>query len=144
MKRKLKQVICVLLGTMLFCTARVGAYTECETEYSGEISPQYEEIVSIFASISIDESGLASCQCTASTDPADRTIKLKMELQQMQSSGWETIKTWSVTGISPRTLRKSYVVKSGYNYKVCATVTVLDKYGNEIEQGTHFSNIEFY
>ena len=45
MKRKLKQVICVLLGTMLFCTARVGAYTECETEYSGEISPQYEEIV---------------------------------------------------------------------------------------------------
>lgn len=144
MKAKFKQALCILLGTMLICTAQVAAYTETGTEYSEEVSPQYMEIASVLASLSIDESGLATCHCTSSTDPVDRTITLKMELQQKQSSAWKTIKTWSVTGISPRSLTKTYAVKKGYDYQVSATVTVFDGNGNQIEQGTQYSDIKHY
>ena len=144
MKARFKQALCILFGTMLICTAQVAACTEDSTEYSEEVSPQYVEIVSVLASLSIDESGLATCHCTSSTDPVDRTITLKMELQQKQSSAWKTIKTWSVTGISPRSLTKTYAVKKGYDYQVSATVTVFDGNGNQIEQGTQYSDIKHY
>lgn len=144
MKAKFKQALCILFGTMLICTAQVAAYTETGTEYSEEVSPQYVEIVSVLASLSIDESGLATCHCTSSADPVGRTITLKMELQQKQSSTWKTIKTWSVTGTSPRSLTKTYAVKEGYDYRVSATVTVFDGNGNQIEQGTQYSNIKHY
>ena len=71
MKARFKQALCILFGTMLICTAQVAAYTEDSTEYSEEVSPQYVEIVSVLASLSIDESGLATCHCTSSTDPVD-------------------------------------------------------------------------
>lgn len=65
MKARFKQALCILFGTMLICTAQVAAYTEDSTEYSEEVSPQYVEIVSVLASLSIDESGLATCHCTS-------------------------------------------------------------------------------
>lgn len=139
-----KQVLCIIFGTMLICATPVTAYMEADTEYWEELSPQYVEINTFDVSLSIDAAGTATCNCDINLYHAKGNITVKMELQQKQSSAWKSIKTWNVTDTNPCSAEKAYAVKKGYDYRVYVTATVYDGNGNQIEQGTQYSNIKHY
>ena len=143
-KATLKSTLCILLSVMTFCATSVSAYAEPGTNIEQEISPQYVELSVVQARLSIDEGGTATCKSEVTTRHAEITVKIQMELQQKQSSGWKTIKTWNKTDTSPCSLEKEYALKKGYDYQVYATVNVYDENGNKIEQGAGYSKIVHY
>lgn len=143
-KATLKKALCILLSVMTFCATSVNAYAEPSTSVDQEVSPRYVEVSLVQASLTIDENGTATCVCDVATHRPGRTIKIQMELQQKQSSGWETIKTWNNTDTSPCSLEKEYALKKGYDYQVHVTADVYDENGNKIEQGSGYSKIVHY
>lgn len=140
---RFKQTLCIIFSMMVICVTPVAAYAETDTGFLEEISPQYVEINMFNVSLSID-SGIATCSCDINLYHANGSVTVKMELQQKQSSSWKPIKTWYVTGTSPFSAEKTYAVKKGYDYRVYVIATVFDKSGNQIEQGTQYSNIKHY
>lgn len=139
-----KQALGIIFGMMLICATPVAAYTETDTEYLEEISPQYVEINTFDVSLSIDAVGTATCNCDINLYHAKGSITVKMELQQKQSSAWKSIKTWYVTDTNPCSAEKTYAVNKGYDYRVYVTATIYDGNGNQIEQGTQYSDIKHY
>lgn len=81
MKARFKQALCILFGTMLICTAQVAAYTEDSTEYSEEVSPQYVEIVSVLASLSIDEDSLQLRRFVVFLRPSQSWVNILRQLR---------------------------------------------------------------
>lgn len=144
MRTTLKKVLCIFWGAMLVCATSVIAYEGFDTKCDEECSPWYVELKSIVTTLSIDNSGIATCYCDVTTRHIGSSVTIKMELQQKQPSGWETIKSWSKTDECPFSLERSYAVTKGYDYQLCVTATVYDNTGNKIEQGTSYSSIEHY
>ena len=140
----LQKTLCILLITVLLCATSANAYTEVDSDFEEEFTPQYIELTFSESELSIDNTGNANCRSNVTTVHSENTIQIQMELQQKQSSAWKSIKTWYVTDTNPCSVEKTYVVKKGYDYRVYVTATVYDRNGNQIEQGTQYSNIKHY
>lgn len=140
---RLKKALCTLLSIMLTCMAPATTYAHAgfDVKAETECSPRYIELGSIVTTLSIDNRGTSTCSSKVTTHHPRTSITIKMELQQKQSSTWNTIQTWTKADTTPSFFEKRYVVKSGYDYRLRVTATVYDESGNMIEQGTKCSTI---
>lgn len=101
-----------------------------------EIVPFYDNINSVYAYLSIDEStGIASCTGMMSAKNF-YPVSVTMNLQRLSNGFWETLYTWSDSGTWSVTCDGYYAVYSGYSYRVIVQGYVYDSAGNIIESGS--------
>lgn len=112
------------------------------------ISPRFEHIMRISASLSISSLGRAECGGTyVIYDIYDGyDSRMTMVLQQYVDSEWVEIKDWSqdFTGAGGKMMNKGYYVKSGYRYRMTVTAEILDSDGTVIESVSVDSPIKEY
>lgn len=138
-----KRTLCLVLGAMTICSMATTSVLAADVDINGtytEITPKYIELSHVQADISIKD-GVATCRSDTGASHNNYSTKIEMYLQQKQTS-WKNLKSWSETGGTFSSLKKSYAVKSGYDYRVYAVATVYDASGKVIERGSAYSSIE--
>lgn len=112
------------------------------------LSPRYEHLSLIAASLTISNLGRAACggTCYIYDMYEDCDSRMTMLLQRYESTGWEDVKDWSqdFTGSGNKMMDKGYYVSSGYRYRMTVTVEILDSDGNVIESVSCDSPIKEY
>lgn len=109
---------------------------------SNAVEPRYVGLWELSASLSISDSGKATCggSCKIRLGySADLTI----ELEQRTGSTWETICTWTEDGAKSFFEKTVYVV-SGYDYRLTVSADVYNSSGTIIESSVVNSNQVFY
>ena len=141
MKQKTTPLIAVLLlASMLFTLPAAAADAPSE---SG-ISPCYESVGSIEATLSITSSGKASCYGYVKVIPSTNSFTLTMTLQRLTNGSWTYVTSWATSGTGSASLSKSYYVTNGYYYRVKLVASVRTSSGSFVEQVTSYSNSTYY
>ncbi len=93
--------------------------------------PRYTRIRTFAATLTISESGYATCYSQVKSTDSSDTIDLTMELQQSTDGRhWNTIKSWDISDSSNIVdLDKGWYVSSGYYYQILATAEVYTSSG---------------
>ncbi len=133
-------VCCMLLSSCL--TPGVFASEEQHMTVE-EISPRYEIISVITASLNISESGRADCGASVRV-PSGYKVELLAELQQKNGSSWETIRDWEASGSNRVSVSGPWYVMPGYSYRLKVTATAYDSNGNFIEAPVEYSATRDY
>ncbi|MBE6947504.1 MAG: hypothetical protein E7454_04560 [Ruminococcaceae bacterium] len=68
-------------------------------------------------------------------------VQIVCELQRYNNSKWNTIKTWTSSGMQEASLTKSWVVPGGYNYRAYATFYIYDNQGFLMETATNYNSV---
>ncbi len=90
-----KSLSIFLILTMLFSVLAINSSAETvEDEYG--VMPCWSAIDGIGVSFTI--SGIVSTSSVVLTSKFDTTLYIKIELQKLESSGYETIETWTKFG----------------------------------------------
>nr|WP_325214039.1 hypothetical protein [uncultured Oscillibacter sp.] len=140
-KRVFNRVVFALVMVAALCSM-IGSVFAAGTDdlmASAElVSPRYATIKRFSADLAISSSGQASCQVKA--DLYDSyTREVTMYLQD-QSSGWQTVKSWSGTGTI---CSGSCYVSSGNTYRVKGVLRVYNSVGRLVETATVYSDNVF-
>ncbi|MGM9614426.1 MAG: hypothetical protein ACI3W7_02700 [Oscillospiraceae bacterium] len=141
MKRKAISVIAMLLLMASFLA--IPAAAAGEPTDSG-ISPYYNSLTTIMASISISDAGKAACNSYAKVNPTTNSVSLAMTLQRYTGGSWTYVTSWSTSGTGSVSLDKSYYITHGYYYRVKGVATVYSSSGAYVEQVTIYSDSEYY
>lgn len=107
------------------------------------VTTNWDHLSKIVSELSISNYGIASASSSATFYDGD-SISIEMNLQQLKSSGWTTIKTWKGSGTIRCDVAGSWAVYSGYDYRVESIARVYDSNGNELEEGKVYSPIKHY
>lgn len=128
MKRTITTLCVVML--IIFCAVPMNTYAAENT------MPLYDNINSVYANISINEStGIASCTGMISAKNF-YPVSVSVRLQMLDNGDWKTLYTWSDSGTWSVTCDGYYAVRSGYSYRVIVLGYVYDDAGNIIESGS--------
>ncbi|MCB5925251.1 hypothetical protein NE584_03925 [Clostridium sp. DFI.5.61] len=127
-QRKIKAICSAILAVCVLISLSIS------------ISARYSHIALLYAELSINENGYASCGAECALN-ANSTAKAVLELQQKKGSTWETIKEWSASG-RKISFDKAQFVASGYDYRLKISADIYDSNGNFVEDGTSYSTIE--
>lgn len=130
-----------LLAVLLVLTSGtvVQARGNNSTTTSGVMTPYYQYIAVVGASISIGSLGKAISNGYVDFD-GDHDLTLTIELQRSTETGWSEVKSWSesFTSGNYHSLEKDYYVTSGHTYRVVTTATIRDG-STVLETGTSTS-----
>lgn len=135
----MKKLISVLIIIALICTCviEVAAY-----EQDG-IMPLFENINSVYASLSIDQS-LGVTTCTGRIVAKDMyPVSVDVVLQVKENGKWEEVCSWSASGTYTASCTEYYAVYSGYEYRVLTWGYVHDSNGRIIESGSAVHEVNY-
>ena len=136
------RMVLMLLVVVALCSVTSSAFAAGADDFTASsemVSPRYAGIKSLSAHLTISNLGFASCEVDADLYEA-YTGKIPMRLVN-QSSGGQTVKSWSSTG---SVCSGSYYVSSGDTYRVMGILRVYDSAGRLIETATTYSNEVFF
>ena len=138
MKRAISVLITVLMVFLLAVPAFAADSTTSSTQ--SVMSPQFTNIWSMSASVTIDASGLADCSGSVTPSSNAYTTTLTISLQLKSGSTWSTIKSWSgaAAGQPGTVLEGFYYVGKG-TYRVSSTANVYTSIGGLLETATYSS-----
>lgn len=127
-------VLCILLSTVAFATSEKRV-----------IQPRWTSISEIATGLDISLSGKATCYTSVALySTSNCTCTIEMVLQQSDGSGWDDIKTWTVSGGRNTDIEKNWYVESGYEYQVESTTYVYDADGDLVETAVTHSPIDSF
>ena len=132
--KKILSIILVMCS--IFCMASAA-------QRSDDVTPLYEHLTGMSASLEINSIGYAYAQATATAEPG-YNVTATLALQQFDD-GWKTIKSYTSSGSGIRGTKpyiKMFVSHGTYQAKVTAVVT--DSQGNYIETQTALSKVVRY
>lgn len=132
----MKNILKTALIFMMIFTLSVNAFALPATI-------NWSNLSKIVSELSINSYGIASASSSATYYDGD-SISIEMNLQQLKSSGWTTIKTWKASGTIRCDVSGSWAVYSGYDYRVESIARVYDSNGNNLEEGKVYSPIKHY
>ena len=114
-----KSLSIVLILTMLFSVLAINSSAETvEDEYA--VMPCWTAINSVGTSFTI--SGLVSTSSVVLTSKFDTTLYIKIELQKLESTGYETIETWKTFGNGTYvTLEETRLINIFEDYRIKVT-----------------------
>ena len=141
-KHVFSRMVLMLVVAAALCSVTGSAFAAGVDDFATSpamVSPRYATIRKFFADLTISSSGQASCQ-VFDTLFGSYVGEVTMYLQD-QSSGWQTVKSWSSTG---SVCSGSYYVSSGDTYRVMGILRVYDSAGRLIETATTYSNEVFF
>ena len=145
MKQKAKKVACILLVMCLMSVNIIAtaALTATEEEYA--VQPRFTYIWSISVGLGIEPDGYSTCDTGMTLYEETHSARIDMTLQRNDGSGWDDVKSWSVTDDGPDVdITEHRYVVSGYDYRVVAEVRVYNSNGRIIEMTTEYSPIVEY
>lgn len=130
----MRRIVLVLLVVALLLSLSVSvAATEVDDIV---VSPRYTHILSNTVGLSIDEStGKASCSAYCVTRDM-YTVEVECKLQIYTNYTWYNLRTWTASGTRFAAVDKTWIVSSGYTYRVHAIFRVYDAQGNLLEEVT--------
>lgn len=111
--------------------------------FASTIGVQWDHLSVILSELTINNLGVAEVSGTA-TLRNNNKVTVELNLQQLKSNGWTTIKTWSGSGTKSCKVKGSYSVYSGYDYRAETIAKVYDGNGNKIEESEIYSPIKYY
>lgn len=138
----MKRTISLLLAVVMLCS--FSSYASAEEQRETSIMPRYTHIAATLVDLSINET------TNVSTNEAyffsyDDTLELQIEckLQRYNNSKWNTVKTWTASGMGEAEVYKYWAVPSGYTYRDYVTFKVYDSNGNLVESVTRSDSYSF-
>lgn len=111
--------------------------------FASTIELRWDYLNRVKSELSISDSGIAKPSGTATLYNGD-SVSVELNLQQLKSNGWATIKTWNGSDTNSCTVSGSYAVYSGYDYRAETIAKVYDGNGNKIEESKMYSPIKSY
>ena len=109
------------------------------------ITPRYTYISSIITGLSISSAGKAACTTSVTLYSSTHDCKIDMVLQRDDGSGWDDVKSWTITDDGPDIdIEEIWYVVPGYDYQVESTLYVYNANGRLIETTTTTSPIKSY
>lgn len=126
-----KTMIAFLLTlVMVFSIAApaVSAVDATNPEIEG-IEPRYTRVATFDIDLDIGSNDKSTSYSRVTSGYGKDTINLTMELQQKIDGKWETIKSWSGSGVITVSLEKDWYVDRGYDYQVLSTADVYNSSG---------------
>lgn len=112
--------------------------------FATTVGVQWDYLSRVKSELSINSFGVAKATGSATLQDDSCSVSVVVNLQQLKSNGWATIKTWSESGESPCIVSGSYAVPSGYDYRVETIATVYNGNGNKLEESITYSSIKNY
>lgn len=112
--------------------------------FASTIGVQWDYLSRVKSELSISALGVAKSVGSATLQDDNATLTVVVNLQQLKSNGWTTIKTWSGTDESPCIVSGSYAVPSGYDYRTETIAKVYNSSGTKLEENTIYSPIKYY
>lgn len=139
----MKRFICIGIFVLMAVFSAVPAYAADGTKKEakkGVVTPQFTYISMLNPGLSISSSGKATCVGIVTLYDDSHSVDLTVSLQKSTSSGWSTIKAWTVsgTGTAGAETEQYYYVVSG-TYRVAATAKVYNASGSLLETQTVYS-----
>lgn len=111
--------------------------------FASTVGVQWNYLSRVSSELTISSSGIAKPSGTAVLYNGDN-VSVELNLQQLKSNGWTTIKTWNGSGTYSCTVSGSYAVYSGYDYRAETIARVYDDNGNKLEESKIYSHIKNY
>ena len=138
MKRILSLTLAVVL--LFALVIPVGA-----AEVDSGISPRFTYISSTTVGLAIDYDGRSVSDAGVTLYESTHSAKITLTLQRNDGSGWDDVKTWSVTDDGPDIdIEEVWYVVSGYEYRAVSEVRVYNANNRIIEMTTQYSPIVEY
>lgn len=126
--------VAILVGIMLSLTCT--AFAVSANDEGVGVVPRYALIRSFYATLDVDSSSNGKATCSAGADVTNSfKISIVAELQRKSGGKWQTLESWSNSGIYSVYVSNGgeYYVTSGYSYRVNATAYVYDSAGKLVE-----------
>ncbi len=111
--------------------------------FASTVGPQWDYLNRVKSELTISPLGIAKAAGTATLYNGDN-VSVELNLQQLKSNGWTTIKTWNGSGTQSCNVGGSYAVYSGYDYRAETIARVYDDDGNKLEESKIYSPIKNY
>lgn len=135
MKRIISAFIVIIMIST--CITEVAAYEQ------DDIMPLFENINSVQASLSIDQS-LGVTTCTGRIVAKDMyPVSVDVVLQVKENGKWDEVCSWSASGTHTASCTEYYAVYSGYEYRVLTWGYVYDSNGRIIESGSAVHEVNY-
>jgi len=112
--------------------------------FASTVGIQWDYLVKVISELSISDSGTAYGSGTASTSNLGYIVSVQVNLQQLKSSGWTTIKTWNGSDSGGCSVGGYYAVISGYDYRTEVIAKVYDENYNKLEESKVYSSVKHY
>ena len=104
--------LCIVLGTAAYAENNV-----LQTE--NMIQPRWTYIAQVITGLDISLAGKATCSTSVALySDSNCTCTIEMILQKNDGSGWDDIKSWTVSGGVDTHVSKAWYIESGYEYQV--------------------------
>ena len=132
----MKTILKVALFFILIFALSVNAF-------ASTIGIQWDYLSKVRSELTINTYGVCSATGSVSSKNND-TVSVLVNLQQLKSEGWTTIKTWNGSDMKLCIVSGSYAVYSGYDYRVETIGRVYDENGNKLEESKMYSPIKSY
>ena len=126
----MKKILAILLASITLFSL---AFPTQAALPDSSASPRYNYIETYDVDLTINKTtGIASCSASCFVY-GNNTVRIEYQLQRYMGSYWATVKTWTSSGTSSTSLRKTWAVTSGYTYCGEAIYRVYDSSGNLLE-----------
>lgn len=143
--KKTRRVICVLLALCMMSISVSATNVEGTVVEGTTVQPRFTYIIEVSVGLGIEPDGYSTCDTGLTLYETTHSAKINMTLQRNDGSGWEDVKTWSITDDGPNAdLTKHWYVISGYDYRVKSTVYVYNANDRVIEITTEYSPVVEY
>lgn len=138
MKRKTASIISVLL--LAVCLLSIPA----QAAVPPTVSPCYEDIHTFYATIVIDDNGLATGYSYISTATSSYTVYLTVYLQKLSGGSWSNLTSGSSTDTRAASKTLTRYVTPGYYYRTKGVASVYTSSGKFVESATIYSKNQYY
>ena len=139
----MKKLFPVLSLTIILCLLMSTTLLAVNEEYV--IQPRWTNISQIATGLDIALSGKATCYTSVALYTSSNcTCTIEMVLQQSDGSGWDDIKSWSISGGTDTGFEKYWYIDSGYEYQVESTTYVYNADGDLVETAVTHSPIDSF
>ena len=138
----MKRIISFLLAVIMAFSFAISV--SAQEQEQTPIMPRYAYIAATLVDININEStNVTTSEAHFITYDATLELQVEIKLQRYNNSKWNTVKTWTASGIGDAYIGKKWAVPSGYTYRAYATFKVYDSNGNLIESVSRYDSQYF-
>jgi len=132
----MKTTLKVILVFILILALSVNAF-------ASTIGLQWTYLSRITSLLSINAYGKATATGSVTLKDNDK-VSVEVNLQQLKSDGWTTIKTWTGSDIQSCVVSGKYYVMSDNSYRTETIARVYNANGDKLEEDKIYSDVRKY
>ena len=137
----MKRVLSLVLACALFSLVAIPCLAV--TSEASAINPRFAYIVVTNVDLEINQSINVTTNSLYCCTNDYYEIQATCKLQRYNNSKWNTVKTWTTSGMEEVSLSKSWAVPSGYTYRTYVTFYVYDDNGDLLETFADYDSVYF-